>query len=442
MLVLEQFLAFIKQHQLFEPTDRVLLAVSGGKDSVFMAQLFKLAGFNFSIAHCNFNLRGEESIRDEKFVASLATRLEVAFHVVQFDTLGFAEEQQISIQMAARQLRYNWFEEIRHLHSIQYIATAHHQNDAIETCLLNLVRGTGISGLHGILPKRGALIRPLLCLTRSSIDQYIESNGIEYVEDSSNQKVVYARNALRHEVVPVLKKINPSLEDTFLGNFKRFSQMERLLEAAVSQARQEILVHKEGNSYFPISKLKLLEPPSLLLFELLKPYGFSGSVVEEVLDSLDKPSGTQFYSKTHVAVIDRTELIVSKIEKLDNSFQEVLIEKNISEVMFGNYKLTIRYADSTSILSRSNQACVDAEKLIYPLCLRTRAQGDRFFPLGMENQKKLSDYFVSMKIPLNLKDKIPLLINGNGELIWVVGMRLDNRYKVETTTKKVVIFEC
>jgi tRNA(Ile)-lysidine synthase len=439
MLPLQQFTDYVSEHQLFNGTDHVLLAVSGGKDSVLMAQLFKLAGYHFSIAHCNFNLRADEAQRDEAFVKLLAEQLEVPFYVAHFDTKGFAEQEGISTQMAARALRYRWFEELRQQHNYQYIALAQHQNDAIETVLLNLVRGTGISGLHGILPKRGHLIRPMLFLSRLEIDRLADENNLTYVEDSSNQSSKYARNKLRLQVIPHLREINPNLEETFVHNIARFAETEALLQQVVEQTRKLLFKVEGATVELSIEKVKQLNPQRLLFFELLKPFQFTTAVVNEVLSSLDKQSGTSFYSNTHRLTIDRGSFIITLKEQ---SAKEIFYLHAEGDILLPHgQKLSLKIVNEVDFSANKKLAYADAALLIFPLVLRYREDGDRFKPLGMKSFKKLSNFLVDEKVPLPQKDKVPLLINGNSEMIWIVGMRQDERYKVTARTKKVAIFE-
>ncbi|RYF22266.1 MAG: tRNA lysidine(34) synthetase TilS [Flavobacteriales bacterium] len=439
MLPLEQFTSYILQHQLFDRADHVLLAVSGGKDSVLMAQLFKLAGFRFSIAHCNFNLRADEAQRDEAFVKLLAEQMEVPFHVVHFNTKEFAEQHKISTQMAARQLRYDWFEDVRQKHDYKFIAVAHHQNDAIETVLLNLVRGTGISGMHGILPKRGCLIRPLLFLSRQQIDKIIGESDFSYVEDSSNQSSKYARNKLRLQVIPHLREINPNLEETFAQNIHRFAETEALLQTVVAETRNRLFKEQLGSIIVSIEEVLTLQPQQLLFFELLRPFNFTTTVVDEILNSLKKQSGTSFYSSTHRLTIDRGNLLISDLDKTEAHIFNLHGEGKIN--LNHGQKIDLYFSKNVTLNASKQVAYVDANLLIFPLILRYRQDGDRFKPLGMKSFKKLSDFFIDEKIPLPQKDKVPLLINGNGEVVWVAGMRQDERYKVTVTTKKVAIFE-
>lgn len=439
MLPLQQFTDYIHQHQLFNADEPILLAVSGGKDSALMVQLFKLAGYRFSIAHCNFNLRANEAQRDEAFVKLLANEMQVPFHVAHFDTQAFAMQHKMSIQMAARQLRYQWFEKLRSEHGYQYIALAHHQNDSIETLLLNLVRGTGIGGLHGILPKRENLIRPLLFLSRQQIDQLVDENQIAYVEDSSNQSSKYARNKIRLQVVPHLRDINPSLEETFAQNITRFAQTEILLQQVVAQTRKKIFSEIDGSFTVAIEAVAQLNPQQLLMFELLKPYHFTNTLIDEILASLNKHSGTSFYSQTHRLTVDRGKLIISKLEEINAEVFQ-LHGSGILPIAHQRH-IKLSFSDELKFIVAKEIACVNADMLIFPLIVRYKQPGDKFMPLGMKSFKKLSDFFIDEKVPLPQKQKIPLLINGNGEIIWVAGLRQDERYKLDATTKKVAIFE-
>lgn len=440
MFPLQQFTDYIKKNALFRQEDKILLAVSGGKDSILMVQLFKLAGFKFSIAHCNFNLRADEAQRDEAFVRLLASNLDVPFHVAHFDTKAYAATHQVSTQMAARDLRYQWFEEVRQMGGYDFIALAQHQNDSIETLLLNLIRGTGISGMHGILPKRGYLIRPLLFLARPQIDQLVEENNLDFVEDSSNESTKYARNKIRLDVIPQLRQLNPNLEETFVQNIQRFAETEAVLQQVVAANKAAIVVENNGNSYFSIEKIKQLQPQKLLFFELLKPYRFTAAVVNEILASLAKQSGTSFYSSSHRATINRDQMIVSPLlGPVDGP--PICIHPQDQETAIGRQLVRLSYADAPLLEKEVSKAFVDLDKLIFPLVLRFRQEGDKFVPLGMKQHQKLSDFLINNKVALPDKDNIPLLINGNGEMIWVAGLRQDDRYKVSATTKKVAIFE-
>jgi tRNA(Ile)-lysidine synthase len=438
MLPLQSFRSFISRHQLFKPDQKILLAVSGGKDSVLMVHLFKQAGFDFGIAHCNFQLRADESQRDEAFVKLLAASLDVPFHVTHFNTKAYAKAHRSSTQMAARDLRYQWFEQIRGQEGYEAIALAHHQNDAIETMLINLTRGTGISGLHGIAPKREHLIRPLLFLSREDIEALIQREQIDYVEDSSNGTDHYARNKIRLKVIPQLKSINPSLERTFAQNIQRFQEAETIIQQTVSDLRKRILQESPTGLRLKMEDLRTLNPQKLLCYELLKPFSFTESLVGELLNALDKQSGTSFYSTTHRITLDRQQLIITPIDATATS--NCMIHPTDAHLDLSHHSLNIQYKEGNAFF-KDGKAYVDYDLLIFPLVVRTRQAGDVFVPLGMKTHKKLSNFLVDEKVPLPEKDKIPMVLNGNGDIIWVGGMRQDNRYKVSATTKKVAIFE-
>ncbi|SHF71133.1 tRNA lysidine(34) synthetase TilS [Pedobacter caeni] len=446
MLPLQNFKDYIGQNALFTANDKILLAVSGGRDSVLMVHLFKLSGYNFGIAHCNFNLRGEESIRDEHFVKMLAATLDVPFYVTHFETKAYATAHKVSIQMAARDLRYQWFEEIRSKEGYACIALAQHQDDAIETVLLNLTRGTGIAGLHGILPKRGHLIRPLLFLSRTEINELMEGEKLDYVEDSSNLSTNYARNKIRLKVLPQLKEINGNLEVTFQHNIQRFADTELVLQKVVADLSRNLLIQKQDGIYLSIAEVKGLSPQKLLLFEVLKPYGFSEHLVADVLQALDKQSGISFFSSSHQLTLDREDLILKVLKDKDAvARQHLLIHAKEGGTLLPEGELNMLNV-TKSIFDRDYgfkndpfEAYLDAEKLIYPLVLRSKQTGDKFKPIGMSSFKKLSDLFIDEKIPVTRKDDIPVLVNGNGEIIWVVGLRADNRYKLGPGTKNVTI---
>ncbi len=440
MLPVKDFINFVEQHSLFDSNGKVLAAVSGGMDSVLMVHLLKSAGYSFGIAHCNFLLRGDESNGDESFCRYLAQQLGVPFHFTHFDTLSYASENKVSIQMAARTLRYQWFEEIRQRESYTAIALAHHQNDTIETILLNLIRGTGIAGLHGILPKNGRLVRPLLFLSRNEIEQLINGLDIAYREDSSNSTTKYARNKIRLEVIPKLKELNPALEQTFENNLVRFRELEELLNFEVDKLKRKVLVVNDREQHILVNDVKYLKPQRLLLFSFLQEYGFNESTAGDIISSLDKHSGRTFESDNFKLILDRDKLIL--LEKAGTSGHIVVINRDDHEARFGNYKLNILHDDSPLIVKDNPMAVsIDAERLIYPLTLRSWQQGDTFIPFGMKGRKKISDFFISQKIPLHKKNEIPLLVNGNGDVIWIGGYRPDDKYKVTANTKKVTIFE-
>ncbi|GAB3923608.1 tRNA lysidine(34) synthetase TilS [Mucilaginibacter myungsuensis] len=439
MLPVSQFSEFVTQNRLFNSGSVVLAAVSGGMDSVLMARLLAASGQAFAIAHCNFQLRGAEADADQAFCRDLATEMNAPFHTINFDTTAFAARHKLSIQMAARQLRYQWFDELRLQNHYCTIALAHHQNDAIETILLNLTRGTGITGLHGILPQNGHLTRPLLFLGRDEIESIVSKNNIPYREDSSNSSTKYARNLIRHEVIPKLKTLNPSLERTFEHNLQHFRQLEQLLEQETDKYRQQLIIHGD-ELHLPLAVIRQLSPQHLLLFSLLQPYGFNRENVDRIITSLDKHSGRTFNSATHNLLLDRDKLILTENRIKEHASLTIAADAHL--LNYGAFRLSVLHDDSPLVIRDNPMATsVDTDRLIYPLLMRPWQQGDTFQPLGMKGRQLLSDFFIQQKLPLHQKEQVPVLINGNGDIIWLGGYRLDDRYKVSAKTKKVTIFE-
>ncbi|HVV56323.1 MAG TPA: tRNA lysidine(34) synthetase TilS, partial [Mucilaginibacter sp.] len=339
-----------------------------------------------------------------------------------------------------RELRYQWFDQISQQSGYGAIALAHHQNDAIETILLNLTRGTGIAGMHGILPKNGRLVRPLLFMGRDEIQEIVQSNKLAYREDSSNASAKYARNKIRLEVIPKLKELNPALEDTFEHNLQYFRNMETVLQDKLDELRNSLLEHRGDHIHIATGAVKMLRPQQFLLYALLQDYGFNEATTSDIIAALDKHPGRIFESAGYTLVLDRKELILSK--KQEGITEKVFIQSGDHEAHYGNYLLHVLHDDSPLIVKDNPLSfSADADKLIYPLALRAWEQSDHFFPLGMKGKKKLSDFFIGQKIPLHEKMNVPLLVNGNGDIIWVGGLRPDERYKVSAKTKKVTIFE-
>lgn len=407
-----------------------------------MAHLFAEAKFKFGIAHCNFKLRGEHADGDEQFVEELAGKLHVPFHSIHFETSVYAKQQGISIEMAARTLRYKWFEQIRSINSYSYVALAHHQNDSVETVLLNLIRGTGIAGLHGILPKREALIRPLLFLNREEIEVAVNDKNLVYRDDETNFSPTYLRNKIRIEVIPRLKEINPSLEKTFIENSHRFEELEELLHTYSDGLRRKLFHQQPDGGYrVAIKALQELRPLKTLIYELFSPYHFTSDVLDDLLVAWHKENrtGKMFYSETHSLLINRNELIL-KTRYIDEEQQQELVPGK--PINFHHYNILVRLCDEIDKMHAEGMVAVDADRIVFPLVVRTWQEGDWFKPLGMTGKKKVSDFFISLKIPLSEKKRIPVVVNGNGDILWIVPYRIDNRYKITDKTKKVAILEC
>ena len=414
---------------------KILLALSGGLDSVALLHLFHLSGFSFEVAHCNFNLRAEESDADEKFVIDLCASLNIPLHIKQFNTEAFAKDNGISIQMAARDLRYSWFEEIRKSNQVDYIATAHHQDDQIETVLLNLSRGTGLKGMHGILAKHETVIRPLLFCDRQALALWIKDNKFLYREDSSNASVKYSRNKLRHKVLPVLKEINASLGATMQQNVERFEASHQNLSFFYEKERASILSAKEDEITINLLEIRKLPSPVDALFHYLSVYGFSDwKAIEQQLNS---DSGKIISSKSHQLLKDRNTLILKEIPISHD--EEYLIQDAtsfISEPI--NLKFECLQMENFKLVKDSTIAALDYDKLDFPLTLRKWRKGDVFHPLGMRGKKKLSDFFIDKKLSVFEKQNTWIVCT-NDKIVWVVGARIDERFKLVENSQKVYL---
>lgn len=445
MLPQNRFKQFIAHNALFTASERILLAVSGGRDSVLMTRLFAGCPYTFGIAHCNFSLRGDDADGDEQFTKTLAATLKVPYYSTRFDTAKHAKQHRISVQMAARQLRYTWLEELRQQEKYDYIALAHHKTDSVETILLNLVRGTGIAGLHGIAPRRGKLIRPLLFLDREEITEICTKENISYRDDASNQSSYYARNKIRLEVLPKLKELNPSVEETFEQNIRRFEGAERLLEEYITSLRKKLIKKTTANlAEINIRLLKKHTALPSLLFELLKPFQFTEAVVSDLTNALDGQPGKIFYSTTHQLILDRNCILINSITGTENDQPTtVRITAADETITFKTKRYTISLIQNNGFVPGAGKhlAQLDFEKLRFPLHFRSWLRGDSFYPFGMKGKKKLSDFFQAEKVPVHQKTTIPVLVNGNGDIIWIAGYRIDERYKVKQHTDKIFILE-
>ena len=426
--MLKDFLNYIESEKLFNIEDKILLAVSGGIDSVVLCELMHKSIFNFAIAHCNFGLRGKESDLDESFVISIAEELGVPIFVEHFKTNKYAKEHNISTQMAARNLRYKWFDKLLNENDYQYLATAHHINDSIETSIFNFTKGTGIAGLRGMLAKNGRKVRPLLFANREQIYQYATEHDIIWREDQSNTTDKYIRNSIRINVIPHLQKINPSLEGCAENTFKRLRDVELIFNKQIELFKKEAITQEDHDTYISIDRLNF--PGSrTILFEFLKNYGFNFSQIEDLTYRLAE-IGKVYISQSHILNVDRDHLIVSQLNKnnWDITFH---IQEEDEVIMLPNGRLEIDWQAKKPQRFKNNKniAYIDKEKLTFPLTIRKWKQGDKFYPLGMSGKKKLSDFMIDEKIPLNLKERVFVVQSGK-DIVWVVGHRIDDRYKV------------
>lgn len=438
--MLDSFLTYINEKQLFTVSNRLLIAVSGGIDSIALIHLCHEAGFQFGIAHCNFQLRGEESNQDEYFVRELAHHYGADFFVRHFDTKMYAKQNGVSTQMAARDLRYQWFEEVLIENEYDYLLTAHHQDDLLETLLLNLTRGTGLAGLHGILPKNGKLVRPLLGVTRGELLGYIQEKSLKWREDSSNASVDYGRNRLRHEVIPILKAMNPQITAAAAELAERVKATEDILHEELERQRLLVIQKEKGNVWVAIEELERQAASLEKLALWLNDYGFDYKRVKEIWRNRKGQVGKQYFSTTHTLTFDRQKWLITP----QNTTYEALmyeIDDNVGEIDFEGKTLKWELVPEVVYGTSQSIAFFDYFKLKFPLLLRPWQKGDWFCPLGMSGKrKKISDFLVDIKWPRSLKNQVYVL-ESDGQIAWVVGLRADERFKVEEITKKILKFE-
>jgi tRNA(Ile)-lysidine synthase len=440
--MLKEFKAFIASEKLCDPKDRVLLAVSGGIDSMVMNELFHRAGYVTGIAHCNFGLRGKESDADEAFVAKLAKKYGVPFYSKRFCTTKVTKERGISIQMAARELRYEWFEELLIKENYSAIATAHHLDDQAETFFINLLRSTGIAGFHGILPRQGNIIRPLLFTNRDNIRAFARKHKIAFREDSSNAESKYLRNKIRHEIIPIFREQNPAFPQILSETIKRMRETEVIFRNSIGEARKKIIRTNPAGTHVLIENLKKLTPVDIYAFELLSPFGFNEDIIRDILHSPDDSSGSIFYSPTHRLIKNREELILNPLPEKKGSRlmkAEISIPENKKEIRRPIHLSFTKISTLKKfVIDPSKEiASLDLHKIIFPLILRRWEKGDFFYPLGMNKKKKLSDYFIDAKLSIPQKENTWLLCSGP-DILWIVGQRIDHRFRVTPKTKAVI----
>ncbi|MDT0688208.1 tRNA lysidine(34) synthetase TilS [Salegentibacter sp. F188] len=415
----------------------LLLAVSGGLDSVVLAYLCKAAKLEFSIAHCNFNLRGEESDGDEDFVIDLADELEVEVFIQNFDTEAFAEEAKISIQMAARELRYNWFRELSDTLKFEYILTAHHANDELETFLINLVRGTGLEGLSGILIENDKIVRPMLNFTRKEIETYARDNNIKWREDSSNASTKYLRNKIRHNVVPVLEELNPQLLQGFLQTQAHLKESEALIEDYISLIYPKVVKSGKFGYMLDIEYLKKIPNTKAILYQLLKSFGFTEW--DDVHNLLDAQPGKIVYSEDYRLIKDRETLILTEINHTEDKIYNVTEGEEV--VMLPMGRVCFRDVEEIDENRDNTRIFVAKEKLQFPLKIRKWKIGDYFYPFGMKGRKKISDFFKDKKMSLPEKENTWLLCSGE-EIVWVINYRADDRFAITSENQKILKISC
>ncbi len=436
----------INQNLSFLKGKNLLIAISGGIDSAVLTHLFYQLNFSISLAHCNFMLRGKESKKDEQFVKELGEELKIPTFTIQFETKKYALENSISTQMAARDLRYNWFQKITEENNLDFILTAHQKDDVIETFIINLTRGTGLDGLTGIPEVNGNIIRPLLPFDRNDILIYATKNKLHWREDQSNSSLKYVRNKIRHKIVPVLKELNPSLLDSFQNTLENLKGSQQIVKDCVQNVSKTIVSSINKELHFSIPLLKKLSNPKIYLYELLKNYGFTEW--DDICDLLDAQSGKFVFSKTHRLLKDRNVLILTNLSNIEESgvFE---IKENITKI---KYPIKLKFDkidipfDSKNrqnnvfnelIFDDNNTISIDYDKIKFPLTLRRWHKGDYFYPIGLQGKKKISKFFKDEKLSLIDKENTWLLCSDNN-VVWIIGKRLDDRFKVSKSTSTIL----
>ena len=452
--MLNKITAFVERHHLLShDAGKYIVALSGGADSVALLLVLNQLGYDVEAAHCNFRLRGEESDRDEQFVRSLCERLQVQLHLIHFDTKTYADIHQVSIEMAARELRYRYFEQLRQDIGAEDVCVAHHQDDAVETLLMNLIRGTGIHGLTGIRPRNGHIVRPLLCVTRAEIVRFLDSLHQPYVTDSTNLVPDVVRNKIRLEVLPLLQQINPAATENIARTARWMSEAEKVYNDAfnISLFTSPSSLFTPHSSLFtppsslftspsslftsPISTLLTKPSPECFLFELLTPHGFTSSQVEQVFDALKGPSGRVFHSPTHELLIDRDQLI---IEERREPFAPMRIPESGLYRLPDGRQFRAETSDEVAVSRDPHCATLDASKVRFPLTLRTVQTGDRFQPYGMKGTRLVSDYLTDRKRTLFEKRRQLVVTDAQGEILWLVGERVAHCYAVTDATRSIL----
>ena len=427
-MIQQRVIQYIEKEHLFSLNDKILVALSGGADSVALLCVLHTAGYPCEAAHCNFHLRGEESNRDELFVRQLCRKYGIHLHTIDFNTTQYATEKRISIEMAARELRYNWFEKIKKECKANVIAVAHHQDDSVETMLLNLIRGTGITGLLGIRPRNGAIVRPLLCINREEIIRYLQQIGQDFVTDSTNLQDEYMRNKIRLNILPMLGELNPSVSESIAETANRLAETSLVYNKETAEAKNRV-IKRNGNNLKAIHVERLLTEvaPASLLFEILYPLGFKPLQIKDIFHSLSGQPGKRFISPEWEAVRDREYLLLQTrtIESTTDPTPQLCIK-------------TLDLSDDFIIPKEKDVACLDADKVIRPLIIRKWQKGDKFVPFGMTGKKNVSDYLTDRKFSLFEKEN-QYVVCSDEKIIWLVGERSDNRFRITNTTKRVMI---
>ncbi len=440
--MIEQFKDFIEQNQLFDFQDKILLGFSGGPDSVVLAHLLRRLSVPFALAHCNFKLRGKDSDLDESFSRAFAQKLGIDIFVKRCPAKDYASSRGVSIEVAARELRYQWFYQLRREHGFDYIATAHNADDNLETFFVNLLRGTGLKGLAGIPVKdeERRVVRPLLFAFKKQILDYCRDNGLSYRIDRTNEQTVFMRNKLRHLVLPLLDQIRPGWRRVALSTIKYLSQAERYLSAKIDQELKNYVFERGSVVEIDVNRLKKDGYYDLFLYEILVRYGFRASQVRDILSKRRLSVGAKFSGEHNLLIIDREHYLIVDKRFMDFQGEEYLIERVVPKFCVPGLCLEMEKLGNKDLNLKqpSNVAFFDIEEVVFPLKLRRWRQGDYFYPFGMRGKKKLSDFFVSQKMSLYDKRMQWILEDAKGRIMWVLGRRSDNRFRVRKNTKEVL----
>ena len=426
-------LKYINENKLPKNDSKILLAISGGIDSVCLAHLLIELEYKVEFAHCNFKLRGKESDDDVLFVKNLALSYNVPFHYLSFDTKEYSNKHKISIQMAARELRYKWFKSLRKEISADYIAVAHNLDDRTETFFINIIKGTGIRGAISMRSKNNFIIRPIMFASRDEIISYAKKNKLKYREDSSNTSEKYLRNKIRHKIIPLLREMNPSIDKTIDNEISILEDTFSIYNDSIESVFKKIVVNTKNGYKILQAELLKLNPLKAYVYEFFQRFGFTD--FDAITSSIGKESGVQFFSKSHKLLIDREYVIVEKISK--ENFSEAIIKKDFNAISVP-INLSFQILEERVSDFSNYSACFDYDKLKFPLKIRTWKDGDRFVPLGMKQYKKISDFFIDIKLDVFAKEKTFLLCSDD-KIIWIVGHRIDDSFRVTTKTKKTYI---
>ncbi len=432
--MLERFNQYNETNQLFTPNDRLLVAVSGGIDSMVLIDLLKENGVSIAVAHCNFKLRARESDLDQLFVKEYCEQHAIPFHTISFQTKLVAEERKISTQMAARELRYDWFEDLLERHQLDKLVTAHHLNDQAETFFINLLRGSGPNGLSGIPIKSNRIIRPLSFATKKEIKMYADRKNLQYREDSSNADNKYVRNKIRLEIIPLLEELNPSFIPSAQKSMQLIAQAQLLINQEVVAFKKKFVTNSSKEITIDFDALNQTATPQLIAFELLSEYGFNSTQIEQIFADSGLSTGAILESETHVLLMNRSDLVISAKDHL-HTVKEELIGGLVFDNKWLKGDVMLREA-LTDFPDGKTAAAFDADLIKKPLLINGWQNGDAFQPFGMNTFKKLSDFFVDEKLSIFQKDRVQLL-RSNNEIVWVVGHRADNRFKITENTKQV-----